>query len=120
MSIDDETLEYVMTAATILKQRHVEMRRPGRLSTADSVSDPSNSNKTYVESTWYCHKQPCHCRALFPSTFSDSMENSSPANSACSSPDNSLEEYDSNNYNGAHTANGFRVSRGLTDLTAGV
>ena len=39
-SIDNETLEYVTTVATILKQHHVEMRGLGRLAAANSVSDP--------------------------------------------------------------------------------
>ena len=39
-SIDDKTLDYVMTVDTILKQHHVEMRGLGRLAAANSVSDP--------------------------------------------------------------------------------
>ena len=57
-SIGDKTLEYVTTVANFLKQRHVKMRGLGRLIVADSVNDPSNSDRTYVESTWYFHKQP--------------------------------------------------------------
>ena len=108
-----------MTVATILKRRHKEpkeMRGMGRFNEVDSSSAFFDVDTSYVENTWYCHKQPCHSRVSFPSTMSDSIENSSAATSTCSSPGTALGEYYSNNYDDAREVSPSRKILGEVDI----
>ena len=60
MSIGDNTLEYAMTAATTLQQRHKELKEMRVMERFSEVysSSPSDFDTSYNESTWHCPMQP--------------------------------------------------------------
>ena len=106
MSINNETLdESALTVSTILKQCHKElkeMRGMGCFNKLDSSGAPSDFDTSYDKSIQHCPKHPCHSRESPPLTVSDYLdENSAAAASTFSSPDTTLGECCSNNYNDA-------------------